>query len=119
MHSVGIAQRHRPGSVPVVSALERDQLGTFRMALRVLVLHRHLRGAFHGDGARVRKKYPVQAFRQESFEALSELYRGLVRKASEHHMAHLFALASNRFDDFGRIVTVRDTPPARNGIDEF
>ena len=85
----------------------------------MLVLHRHFGGAFHGNASRVCEENLVQAIRQKFYKALAEFNGGLVGETAEHHVTHLFALLLNRFDNFGSVVPVSQSPPAGYGVNEF
>ena len=85
----------------------------------MLVLHRHLGAAFHGDASRIRKEDLVKTFRQKIHQLFAQFNRRLVRKAAEHHVTHFFALLLNRLDDFRGVMPVRHAPPTRYSIDQF
>ena len=117
MHSVRIAKCHRTRRIAVVAALQGNQLATLRATQRMLVLHRHLGGTFHGNASRICKENLIEPLRQKINQTFTQFNRRFMRKTTEHHMAHLFALLANRRNDFGGIVSMRHAPPTRNRID--
>ena len=119
MHSVRIRKRHRTRGVAVVAALQGNQFATLRARERMLVLHRHLGAAFHGDASRICKENFVETFRQKIHQLFAKFNRRFVCKTAEHHMAHLFALFLNRLDDFRGVMPVRHAPPTRYRINQF
>ena len=119
MHSVGVAERHGSGRIPMIPAFQSHQLATFGMTKGMLVLHRHLGGTFYGNAARIRIENPVQAFGKEFYKVLAKFNSRFVGEPAEHHVAHFFALLLDCLNNFRSIVSVRHAPPARHGVYKF
>ena len=111
VHPVGVGERHGTRGIAVVAALQGDQLTAFRAGERMLVLHCHLGGAFHGNASRIREENLVESLWQEIYKAFTQFNRRLVRKSAEHYVAHFFALLANCLDYLGSVMTVGHAPP--------
>src|SRR5262249_11891183 len=112
MHAVlGIADRHRPGRITMITALEGEEFLSLAHALVQPELHRHLHGNLDRDRARFREEDASEVARDACRESTGKRQRLLVGKPAEHDMGHQRELVLDRLADMGVVIAVTGGPP--------
>ena len=119
MHSgVGVAQRHRPHGVAVISIAKRKKACPSRNAAIEPVLHRHLHGDLDRNGAEVAEEDMVEGAGCQRRQSRRERFRRRMGEAAEHDVRHRLQLLLHGRLDVWVIVSVAGRPPRGDAVDQ-
>ena len=118
VHLLGVAHGHGADRVAVVSTQQRGNPCAPGTTHRILILKRHLDGAFDCNRPRISIEDLLQPGGQNLQKPGRKVNRGTMGQAAEHDMGHLRNLLLDCVDDFGAAVAMRGAPPGGDAVDE-
>ncbi len=115
-----VAHAHGVPCVAMVAGADGHEIGASVVsAFTYGCLYRHFHGHFHSHGAGIGIKYVVHRVRCHFEQHFAETYGRVMRKAAEHHMAHVVQLALHGCVQPRMVIAVACTPPRRHAVDKL